>query len=280
MSQLSFTGPILLIGASGLLGSEIAAVLPEHLQFPDLDITHSSSVSDIIQRTKPQWIINAAAYTDVDKAETEREKAKLINAIGPAYLAQSAALVGARLIHFSTDYVFSGEGDKPWSENDPKNPVQPNWYGETKLMGESAVLNYPNHLVLRVQWLYGHQRNRFASLKHRDSFSPFVDQFGAPTWTRDVVRALLLLMTQKATGDFHFAYDDFASWMEVYQFVKNELKLPIKLKPTISSESTLPARRPQNGRLSNEKLKKQLGVQYLGSWKTSLREFLQQEKND
>lgn len=283
MSQLTLSGPILLIGSKGLLGSEIALALTEACPEVSLirkdsasfDITQPSVVKKVIEETRPQWIINAAAYTDVDKAEREREKAKLINADGPAYLAETASTLGSRLIHFSTDYVFSGEGERPWSETDIKKPVSPNWYGETKLMGENSVLKYPEHLLFRVQWLYGAKRDRFKSLRERETFSAFIDQFGAPTWTRDVAKILLLLISQQARGSFHFAYDDFASWMDVYQFVKDELKLSVKLLPTLTSEANLPALRPRNGRLSNEKLKMQLGLKSLGSWKSSLKEFLQ-----
>jgi dTDP-4-dehydrorhamnose reductase len=286
MSQLIVSHPVLLIGAHGLLGSEIASALEEQKisvlkkTSSELDITDTNAVTDAINKIKPHWIINAAAYTDVDKAETERESARLINAIGPSHLAHIAASVNARLIHFSTDYVFSGEGEKPWTETDLREPVTRNWYGETKLMGEKEVLNYPNHLVIRVQWLYGKKRNRFAGLRNRESFSPFVDQFGAPTWTQDIVKVLLALMAQEVAGLFHFAYDDFASWMDVYQVVKDEWKLPVKLFPAHTRNADLPAQRPLNGRLSNEKLKKQLGVQSLGSWKTSLKEFLHQVQND
>lgn len=288
MSRITHSGSVLLIGSQGLLGNEIAFEFKK--TFPDvaliestsqdLNITDENSVGTAIQKVRPQWIINAAAYTDVDKAEVERDTAKALNAIGPTNLARQANLFGARLIHFSTDYVFSGEGERPWKENDVTLPVQPNWYGETKLLGEKAVLNYPEHLVLRIQWLYGKKRNRFAILRERETFSPFVDQFGAPTWTKDVVRALFPLMAQSASGLFHFAYDDFASWMDVFQFVKEELKLPIHFIPKKSRDVNLPARRPLNGRLSNEKLKKQLGLESLGSWKSSLKEFLKQVQDD
>jgi len=286
MSELNIKGPVLLIGATGLLGSEISSALKAHKisviekDSTSLDVTNGKAIAEAIETIQPTWIINAAAYTDVDKSETERESARLINGVGPAQLAKAATAAKARLIHFSTDYVFSGEGEKPWCETDPRNPLDRNWYGETKLMGEKAVLTFSEHLVMRVQWLYGKQRNRFVALKDKESFSPFVDQFGAPTWTRDVVRALLVLMSQKASGLFHFAYDDFASWMDVYQFVKSELNLSVKLIPTRSRDLDLPAHRPLNGRLSNEKLKRQLGVQTLGSWKSSLREFLHQRQYD
>lgn len=280
------SGPILLIGSNGLLGSEIASALKEHqISFVEknsssLDITDPKAIVEGLKVVKPKWIINAAAYTDVDKAETDREEARLINAVGPKQLAELATGANARLIHFSTDYVFSGEGDKPWTEMDPTKPVPRNWYGETKLMGEKAVRNHPNHLVVRVQWLYGKKKNRFAGLKSREKFSPFVDQFGAPTWSRDVVKAVLALIVQEATGLFHFAYDDFASWMDVYQFVKDEWHLPVKLIPARTREVNLPAQRPLNGRLANDKLKRQLKLQSLGSWKTSLKEFLHQGQHD
>ncbi|NBT58431.1 NAD-dependent epimerase/dehydratase family protein [bacterium] len=281
-------GPVLLLGARGLLGSEINSSFSSFLSkanfYPQdsssLDLTDHKTVLKTIKKINPSWIINATAFANVDGAETERNKAQILNAEVPEQLADLASELKSRLVHFSTEYVFSGEGDRPWSETDAKLPVKPNWYAETKLRGENAVLRHPEHLVLRIQWLYGKKKNRFVSIGNKDRFTPLVDQFGAPTWTGDVVTALSALMKQKASGLFHFAYDDFASWFEVYEFVKSELNLPVQLVPTRSQDLGFPARRPLNGRLSNEKLKKQLGVKSLGSWKSSLRRFLQQVQID
>ena len=144
-------------------------------------------------------------------------------------------------------------------------------------MGDQEVLSQPQNVVLRVQWLYGKKRERFSSLRLKESFTPFMDQFGAPTWTLDIAKVLISLMERDARGLFHFAYDDFASWYEVYELVKQELGLHTQLIPKRSSEVHLPAKRPLNGRLCNHKIKNFLGISSLGSWRDSLKMFLRTE---
>lgn len=284
MSELKGTlqGPILVIGAKGMLGTELVShfrhllgsqsVIPTDSQF--LDITSKDSVFKRVQEFRPRWVINAAAYTQVDKAESERDLAFALNVEGPRNLSEVCAEFGSRLIHFSTDYVFSGKGNTSWTEEDIPSPPHPNYYGETKLEGEKAVLGNPENLLLRVQWLYGLKKERFSLLKQVDSFTPFSDQWGAPTWTKDVADILGHLMVRGGSGIFHFSYDDYASWFDVYQFVKDEWKLNVKLTPKSSVDLALPAKRPLFGVLSNRKLKQFLGLTEMGSWKKSLREFL------
>lgn len=284
MSQLIPKGPILITGSQGMLGFEFVQYYKKH--FPEtgvletysrtLDITDKLAVDSFLKKYQPEWIINAAAYTEVDKAEIERERAFQINVEGPRNLSKTASEIGAKLIHFSTDYVFNGEGEKPWTETDPPQPVKPNWYAETKLLGEESVLEGPKNLVFRVQWLYGQKKERFSALKQKEVFTPFIDQFGAPTWTLDIVKTVSAVMSKGGSGLFHLAYDDYGSWLEVYEFVKEYWKLPVRLLPKKSIEVSLPARRPLNGRLSNQKIKKLLGVSSLGTWRESLGTFLKQ----
>ncbi len=274
--------PLLVTGASGMLGSDLVEeiVMSRGRQgvlstdSKTLDITHRTQVENFLHKNPISYIINAAAYTDVDGAEKEREKAYLINVVGPKNLAEVAGSFGIPVIHFSTDYVFDGTLNRPLTEEDEPNPPKPNYYGETKLLGEREVLQNPANLVLRVQWLYGKRRERFSSLRNKEKFTPFEDQWGAPTWTRDVSRTVVKLIEQKAKGLFHFAYDDFASWAEVFAFVCDEWHLSTQLLPKKSSDINLPARRPSYGVMANRKLLAQLGEKTMGSWQTSLREFL------
>jgi dTDP-4-dehydrorhamnose reductase len=284
MSDLkaAIKGPILVVGANGMLGTDIVHQLSHTFGTSSvvaadshtLNILSRDSVLKKIQEIRPEWVINAAAYTQVDKAESERASAFSLNVEGPRNLTKVCGELGSRLIHFSTDYVFSGEGNKPWTEEDTPNPPNPNYYAETKLEGEKSVLTNPENLVLRVQWLYGAKKERFSLLKKRASFTPFSDQWGAPTWTKDVANVLMQLMAKNGKGIFHFSYDDCASWAEVYRFVKDEWNLDVKLIPQKSGEINLPAKRPLFGVLSNRKLKEFLGVAEMGSWKKSLKEFL------
>jgi dTDP-4-dehydrorhamnose reductase len=273
---------ILVTGAQGMLGSDFvdeisrrmgpAAVLASDIK--TLDITHREQVEEAFKNHKISFLINTAAYTDVDRAEAEREKAYRINVLGPTILSEVAKKYGTPMIHFSTDYVFDGSGNQPLTEETVPNPPHPNYYGETKLCGEQVVLKDSANLVLRVQWLYGKKRERFTSLKDKSEFTPFSDQWGAPTWTRDVVQVVLELMQRKSKGLFHFAYDDFATWSEVYAFVCEECRFQTKLIPKKLEDVRLPAKRPAYGVMSNKKLLDELQRSSLGSWKTSLREFL------
>lgn len=279
---------ILITGSQGMLGTEWTDFLAQHhpdvsvlgTDFRELDITNSFQVAQTVKEYRPHWIINSAAYTEVDKAETDRDVAYQLNVLGPQLLAEAASKVNARLIHFSTDYVFNGSGHHAWTEKDAPNPLPGNWYGQTKKLGEDFVLQESSNLIFRIQWLYGQKKERFSILKTRTEFTPFIDQFGAPTWTRDIVKTCFEVMKRGGNGLFHFAYDDFASWYDVYDFVKKEWNLAVQLKPKKSDEVQLPAKRPLNGRLCNEKLKNFLGVSELGSWRASLKTFLGTLNND
>lgn len=240
----------------------------------ELDITSVSQIEAALLRYRPKVLINAAAYTNVDGAEKERELAFQINAVGPKNLASVCRARGITLVHFSSDYVFNGENNRPWTEQDLPHPVKPNYYAETKLAGERAVLEYPQSLVLRVQWLYGKKRDRFSPLRNQKTFTPLVDQVGAPTWTKEVAETVFALLERQACGLFQMAYDDSASWMEVFQFVKEQWNLPVHLIPKKSSELQLPAKRPLYCVLSNRKLCETLGKKGLGSWKQPLAAFL------
>lgn len=280
LSQTSHA-PILILGGSGMLGSDLFRYFQprfgERVLSPthgELNATDFTALENYLRRHRPAVVLNAIAYTNVDRAEVEREAATLLNAELPRRLAEGSQALGYRLVHFSTDYVFSGEGSQPWTEDDLPNPPTPNHYAHSKLVGELAVRAITNSLTLRVQWLYGEQKDRFSVLKSKSIFTPFSDQFGAPTWTREIAETVGELLARDSTGLFHFAYDDAASWAEVYEFVKSEWDLPLQLIPKLSAEVILPARRPRFGVLSNAKLKKALGVETMGSWKEPLRKFL------
>lgn len=239
---------------------------------PELDITDHNQVRDEVRRLRPDVIINAAAYTNVDGAEKDRELAHQANVVGPSILAEISAECGCRLVHFGTDQVFDGAASTPRVETDPTGPL--NYYATTKLEGERAVLRQGNTLVLRLQWLYGERKDRFTALRSHAQFTPFSDQYGAPTWTRDVADVVIELLVRRTEGLFHFTYDDYASWLDVFEFVRRELHLNVKLIPRKTSEVSLPARRPLFSVMSNRKLLEALELDSLGSWKSSLREFL------
>ncbi len=274
--------PVLITGAYGMLGSDLVEICTKHFgasnvfatDYDTLDITNLEKVNAALSEKKPKLVINAAAYTDVDKAETEREKAFLINTTGPKVLATACAAKDIKLVHFTTDYVFSGEGNTPWVETDKPNPPKPNYYGETKLWGEQEVAKFEKNLILRVQWLYGKKRDRFTTLKDKKVFTPFMDQYGAPVSTEHLCQVLMEMLSLDAKGLYHFAYDDYTTWAGVYEFVKKELNLSTELIPKKSAEVKLPATRPLFGAMSNKKLLALLGRDKMGSWKDHLSAFL------
>jgi len=238
----------------------------------ELDVTDEISIERAFAKYRPSVVVHCAAYTNVDKAETEREAARLGNAVSPALVAKACLKHNALMVHYGTDQVFDGSGSVPRTENDEPNPL--NHYAATKLAGEGPVLNLPGSLVIRVQWLYGEKKDRFTPLKDKEVFTPFSDQIGAPTWTRDIVEISLSLLARRASGLFHLAYDDSASWAEVFERVKRTLGYRVSLQPKLTREFNLPAARPLYSVLSNRKLCAALGVPSLGSWKDSLDEFL------
>ena len=281
INSSDFSGPVVITGAGGMLGWDItrlfklwmgeSRVIP--LGHGDLDVTDLPSIRKQFALLKPSAVINCAAYTNVDLAETEREDAKALNQAAPGFLATGANEVGAHLIHFSTDQVFDGRTEAPYTEEHPTHPL--NQYAATKCLGELPVIE-AGGTVLRVQWLYGEKKDRFTYLKHKEVFTPFADQYGAPTWTEDICRVVAAVLTQNIRGLYHLSYDDFASWAEVFAFVKEKLNLSVQLKPKLTKEVDLPAKRPEFSTLSNQKLISALGWSKMGSWKDSLSEFLDQ----
>jgi dTDP-4-dehydrorhamnose reductase len=272
--------PLLITGAGGMLGWE----LKEHfskswkggpvvaLDREALDITRRIQVETCFNEYRPHVVLNAAAYTNVDGAESERELAYAINCMGVANLVAGCRVRGTKLVHFSTDQVFDGTGNIPWSEEMAPRPS--NYYAETKWLGEKEAMRAPGALILRVQWLYGKRKDRFNTLRGKTTFTPFADQWGAPTWTRDICGFAEELLNREAQGIFHLSYDDYASWAEVFEFARDVLSLEVQLIPKKTEEVSLPAARPRFSVMSNRKLQSFLSRDKIGSWKDALRAFL------
>lgn len=221
------TGPILVFGADGQTGSELIAIASQRkvaavsLPLAEANITHAEVVRAAIERHRPRLVVNAAAYTAVDRAESEPELARAANVEGPTVLAASCARAGVPLVHLSTDYVFDGKKSGAYVEDDPIAPLCV--YGRTKAEGEAAVREaQPRHVILRTSWVYGvHGKNflktvlRLAS--ERDELPMIADQFGCPTATADIAEAILLLAPRlvadaNVSGTYHFAGAGRTSW--------------------------------------------------------------------
>lgn len=275
------------LGGVVALGSD-AALNPDQLCG---DLTNLEGLAATVRKVQPQIIVNAAAYTAVDKAETEPDLARTINALAPAVLAAEAKAQGAWLVHYSTDYVFNGNGDTPWRETDTTGPLST--YGKTKLEGEQAIATCPRHLIFRTSWVYAARGGNFAkTMLHlaaeRESLSVIDDQIGAPTSAEllaDVTaHALIAAIRQpELAGVFHCAAGGETSWNGYARFVIGqalalgwELKVgPTQVHPTSTVNYPTPAKRPLNSRLDTLKLRTAFGLA-LPHWELQVARMLQE----
>ena len=280
---------ILLIGANGQIGYELARQLPPlgeviALDRTHMDLTDPDQVRAVIRYHQPQLLINAAAYTAVDQAESEPELTMRINAEAPAVMAQEAQALGAGMIHYSTDYVFDGSKDGSYEEDDATNPL--NVYGRSKLAGELAVAAACEaHWIFRTSWVYGVHGNNFLKtmmrlMQEREQLAIVADQIGAPTWARtigEVTRHLLtngngdttILDGLRATsGLYHLTAGGATSWHEYACFIATQLQAHrMAIKATADKIAAIPsaayptpAARPLNSRLSLEKLQRTFAI--------------------
>ncbi|QTF09273.1 dTDP-4-dehydrorhamnose reductase [Brenneria izadpanahii] len=275
---------ILLTGANGQLGRCFQDRLPADWQIwatdtADLDITDYAKVLSAVKEFQPDAIVNAAAYTAVDKAESEPELAALVNKTGPENLARAAKEVGARLVHVSTDYVFDGNATVPYVETDKTNPL--GVYGKTKLDGEIAVSHVlPEAIIIRTAWVFSEYGNNFVKTmlrlaKDRDELGIVADQRGCPTYAGDIAQAIIDLLKQNADGGiYHFCGDEEVSWCEFAEFIfDNAISLGVLKKSIIVNGITTdqyptPAKRPSYSTLNSDKIS-EIGVKP-SDWRASL----------
>jgi dTDP-4-dehydrorhamnose reductase len=293
---------ILLFGAHGQVGWELQRSLAPLGAVVALgragqdglcgDLLDPQGVARTVRQVRPDAVVNAAAYTAVDKAESEPDLARTINAVAPGAIAQAAREIGAPVIHYSTDYVFDGSGDRPWREDDPTGPLSV--YGRTKLEGEERLrAAQPLHLVLRTGWVYAARGGNFAKTmlrlaRERDRLTVVDDQFGAPTGadlladvTAHAVRALLA--DPSRAGTYHVAAAGETSWHGYACFVVGKahqrgemLKAqPAQVLPVSSAEFRAAAPRPHNSRLDTTRLKTAFGLA-LPPWQDGVTRMLEE----
>jgi len=269
---------ILVAGAGGQLGRELIDILsPYDVHGRDhhgLDITDRQAVNETVEQVRPEWVINAAAYNDVDGAEKATNLAFAVNATGPGYLAAAAARAGAEMAHISTDYVFDGRKGVPYTELDRADPLSV--YGRSKYEGELQVLSaHPSACVLRTAWLYGQYGNNFvkAILKAADRGDPLkvvADQVGSPTWTRHLAQAIAELIRTPARGLFHVANGGSCSRFE---FARAIVRGRVEVQPIGAADAARPAPRPANSALVSARWEA-AGLRPLPAWETALEDFL------
>jgi dTDP-4-dehydrorhamnose reductase len=260
----------------------------------ECDLASADQIKVILQKYQPQIIINAAAYTAVDKAETESDQAQLINAIAPGIMAQYITSVpDGQLIHYSTDYVFDGSKPTPYLEEDATNPL--GQYGKSKLAGEQAIQdayssnlsNTAKYFILRTSWVYGDGGNFIKTMlklaAERDQLKVISDQYGVPSsarWLAEI--ALHLLSKNAATGIYHMVPDGETSWHGLATYAIRQAKDlglclkvdPEKIQAIPATEYPLPAPRPYNSKMSNQKLKDALKLKSFPNWEDQVSEYV------
>jgi dTDP-4-dehydrorhamnose reductase len=266
-----------------MLGQAVEAALKaRHISYtgadlPECDITRPSDLRLWIGQAKPGILINCAAFTAVDDAETQREEAMAANREALLYLAEAARGLEAPLVHISTDYVFNGLKAGAWTEEDPPDPV--NYYGLTKLEGEKPVLAYERGLVIRTSWLFGRGGKNFVNtiagkLKAEEIVDVVDDQRGCPTSTPALAEAILNLLQISAKGVYHFCQLPETTWFGLARTIALELGVPeTQVRSTTSDRFPRPAKRPVNSVLSTEKYRLATG-HTIPFWTESLREHL------
>ena len=287
---------ILISGAKGQVGTELVLEATKRgydvtgYGSADLDIADAKQVQQALKTIRPQVVINAAAYTAVDNAENETEKAFSVNALGVSNLADACKKLDVPLLHISTDYVFDGKKTSPYLENDKPNPI--GVYGASKLAGEQALQNtWQKHIILRVSWVFGASGHNFVKTmlrlgESRDELGVVNDQYGAPTSAKSIASCLLNIIEKNQFGAqsfpwglYHYQSEpgvtwyDFASEIFAQAKAQGTLRKKVKVNPILSEQFPTPVKRPENSKLDGKKVLRVFGLP-AGDWKSQLSDML------
>lgn len=286
---------VLVTGANGQLGSEIREIsgaFPElEFSFTDvaeLDITNPEKVAAFLSGFKPEFLVNCAAYTAVDKAETDISTATLLNATAVGILAGESAKLECKMIHVSTDYVFDGKGPRPYKEDDPADPQSA--YGKTKLEGEILCQQFnPESLIIRTSWLYSAFGNNFVKTmlrlgNERPDLGVIADQIGSPTNAADLALAILTIISSVTKGEkpfvpgiYHYSNEGVASWYDFTKAIFDINQINCVVKPIASEDYPSPVPRPAYSVMNKSKIKLIFGLQ-IPHWRDSLTGYFQIKK--
>ena len=285
---------ILLIGKNGQVGWELHRTLAPlaevvAVDYPEINLNDTPALRQFVAGTRPSVVVNAAAYTAVDKAETETELCRQINAVAPGVLAGEAKKLGALMVHYSTDYIFDGAKASPYVETDAPNPLGA--YGRSKLEGDRAVkASGANHLIFRLCWVYGARGQNFMLTvqrlaREREKLRVVDDQFGCPTWSRMIAETTTLALKQvlagadasEFNGEYHLAASGQTNWhgfaSRIIELMPETERKCRAVEQITTPEYPTPAKRPANSVLDCGKLQKTFGLR-LPDWEASLRQVL------
>ena len=255
---------VLVTGYAGQLGYEVVRLLESRgipckgVDQADFNLTDAAAVLDYVQHYVPDVIVHCAAYTNVDKAETEPEICAAVNGMGTLYMVRAALSVGAKLVYISTDYVFPGTGDQPFGIDDPYGPK--NVYGVSKVQGEDAVRSLmTRYYILRTSWVFGKNGKNFVRTMLRlgaekKELRVVSDQIGSPTYAKDLARVICDMIPTDKYGIYHVRNEGYVSWADFAKMIMEKSGLSCRIIPVPSSEYITLARRPLNSRLSGKKL--------------------------
>ncbi len=273
---------VLVTGSNGMLGQDLLQILKnEGLRVikttsKDMDITDFNQVQTVLEAQNPDYIVHAAGYTDVDGAETDEEKAFLINQKGSEIVAQVSGKMGIPVFYISTDYVFDGTKNSPYKPDDPTNPLS--IYGKSKLAGENAVKeNHPKHYIMRTSWLYGLNGKNFVetmiTLGQKNKELKVVDdQTGCPTWTVELSKVIYKFIKEnKPHGTYHVCGSGSTSWFGFACKIFEFMDMDVKVIPVNTETFPRPAKRPLNSVMDNDNL--------CLDWKESLKNYIEIRKN-
>ncbi len=275
---------VLIIGAHGMLARDVIEafqgshelVLCDH---PDIDIRCADSLSPFFERHRPDWVLNCAAYTNVDGAETEPDQAFAVNAEGPGNLARACRDHGARLCHISTDFVFDGSAHEPYCETDPVNPLS--IYGQSKLAGEQRIQEtFDDYLIVRTSWMFGRGGKNFISTicglaAERPELQVVDDQRGSPTSAADLAALLRCALEKNLRGIYHACNAGICSWFELAREAVALSGLSTRVLPVSSAQMPRPAQRPAFSAMDCSKISRASGLQ-IRHWREALRDYIAQ----
>lgn len=274
---------ILVTGANGQLGNclrEIAPTLPHKFIFTDvaeLDITSSDAVRTFLEKERPDWVVNCAAYTAVDKAESDADLAKLLNATAVSIIADETQKIGAGIVQISTDYVFKGDAAEPRKEDNPTEPQSV--YGKTKLEGEKFAEQNPKHIIIRTSWLYSVYGNNFVKTMRRlgaekNEINVVSDQWGSPTSALDLAKAIIVALEKPVYGLYHFSNEGVTNWAIFAEEIMKMSGLNCKVKHITTAEYPTPATRPQYSIMSKDKFRTTYQIE-IPEWEISLEQTIE-----